>query len=258
MPYFNFNNSRIYYEVHGKGEPLLYIHGWNGSIESFKFNLLDKLAKRYRIIIFDLPGCGNSQKIDLSFEKLSAIIDKLLDILKIKKVNLIGFCMGAIIALDYSIRKQERVNKLILIETYIDFPWIVFPLIVNKLNSGLFRFFLFKKIGKYIIKKHLFLEGYRYRKEFFKMFQKANPKISFDYIKLLWNYSRINHYRRMGSLRTEVNLILGRHTSRTIIRTAEKISKNIPKSNILFLDKAGHFPLEENSLGLSKLICNIP
>ena len=173
MPHISFQNSKIYYEVHGKGEPLLYIHGWNGCMDSFKFNLLDRLKKKYQIILFDLPGYGDSQEIKLSFEILCKLVTKLLDALKIEKVNLLGFCMGAIVSLDYTIRNQERVKKLILIETYIDFPFIIWPLVLRGINKPLIRFFRFNKLGISLTKNHLFMKNKKYRTEFFELFQKA-------------------------------------------------------------------------------------
>ena len=67
MPFFEHKNRQFYYEVHGEGEPLLYLHGWNGNISGFKKNLVPGL-QNYQCIAFDLPGFGRSQSQNLAFE----------------------------------------------------------------------------------------------------------------------------------------------------------------------------------------------
>lgn len=257
MPYLIFNNSRIYYESYGKGEPLLYIHGWNGSIDSFKFNLLNDLKNEYQIILLDLPGCGRSDNIELSYINLCELIDKLVEELQIGKFNLMGFCMGATIALDYVIRNQDKVKKLILVDTYIKFPLILKPLLVNTLNSYIFRFFLDTKLGMCLTKRYLFLKNYKYRDGFFQGFQKSDTKTSLEYVRLLNEYSKIDHYNRMKEVRTNVIIIVGDLTSSTIIKTAKKINRNIENSKLIFLNDSGHFPIEENGTDLTKLLKHI-
>lgn len=254
MPYICFEKSNIYYEIHSKGKPILFLHGWNESTESFKDNLLEKLKTNYQLILLNFPGYGKSEKIILSFDNLCKIIDILLDELKIRKINLIGYCMGGIIGLDYTIKNQKRVNELILLETFIDFPFILCPLLINKINYKIFKFFLFNKIGGYFIKRFLFLKNYNYRKKFFEIIKKEDLWVSLDYIKLMWNYSKIDHYERIKGIKTNVKIISGAHTNKSFIKMIRRINENIISSKLIFLEDAGHFPIEENGDGLAKMI----
>ncbi|MGM5488101.1 MAG: alpha/beta fold hydrolase [Nanobdellota archaeon] len=253
MPYIRSHNTRIYYETHGAGEPLLFLHGWNDSIASFSTNLVQRLKTRYRIILLDLPGYGKSGRIELSFERLSTIIDTLLDRLKIRQVSLMGFCMGAIISLDYTIRNEDRIKELLLIETYIEYPLILYPLMINQCKKTLLRFFRFNRIGIHLTKKYLLLDK-PYRKDFTDSFQTGDETVSLDYIRTMWQYSTIDHYKRMKSLSIPVMIVVGDKTSRTIRKAANKIGSNIKHSRIITVDNAGHFPIEENPEALSKLL----
>src|SRR6187549_83648 len=60
MSYFEHENSRIYYEQEGEGEPVLVLPGWAGSITEFA-SIRRALARDRRVIVADLPGSGRSQ-----------------------------------------------------------------------------------------------------------------------------------------------------------------------------------------------------
>ncbi len=246
MPYFRLGNSDCYYEVHGEGEPLLYLHGWNGNMGGFRENLVPDLAKGFQCIAVDLPGFGKSQPAELSFDNLSQGVDSLLDHLKIKSVTLLGFCMGGVIALDYAMRQQRRVNKLVLIETYADFPWFLAPLLSKKYGHRIFEFALRHPLGVFLVKKYLLMRDTLYRDDFFKTFQLANPKISLEYIRMLWRYAQEDHFERMRQMNLKTLLLFGQETHQGVKRSIAKIQRHIRGSRIEALDNAGHFPIEEN------------
>lgn len=257
MPYFSFENSRIYYEQIGKGKPLLFLHGWNESSESFKKNMIPKLRNSFNLILLDLPGFGKSDKINLSFENLCYLLDSLIHKLDLKELYLVGYCMGGIIALDYTIRNPQKVSKLILIKTFIDFPPTLYPLIIEKINYKFLNFLFLTKPGIAIFQRLLLLRDRFYQQDFFKRFGKSNRANSSAYLKLMENYSKINHYERIKQTGKEIIMITGAHTNPMILKMINKIKEKYNKSKIIFLKKAGNFPIEENSNGLSELIKSI-
>jgi len=254
MPFHIFDQSKIYYEVHGKGKPILFLHGWNESMESFKHNLLKRFGTGYCFILLDLPGCGRSEKMRLSFDQLSEMIDTLLDRLRIEKVVVIGYCMGGIIGLDYTLKNQEKVKQLFLLETFIDFPHILLPLLIKKINYKILKLFLLNRAGFYITKKAIFLKGYNYREEYFRILKGSDLYVSIEYIELMWSYSKIDHYKKMNKMMTNTIIISGEHTNKAYVKMMKKIKKSIPNSIFFHLEKTGHFPIEENSDGLINAI----
>ncbi len=254
MPYFDHKNKQFYYEIHGQGEPLLYLHGWNGNISGFTKNMVPDLTKHFQCIAFDLPGFGRSQYVDLTFDEVTENLQAFLDHLRLKSVNLLGFCMGGTIALDYTLRFQDRVKKLILIETYADFPWFLSLLLPQRLGHGLFHFFLMNPAGVAMTKRYLLLRDKVYRDDFFETFQKADPEVSLKYIRMLWDYAKRDHYQRMKTLTKETLLVMGKDTKQHIKESIQKLNQHIRGSMIEALDQAGHFPLEENSRALIEKI----
>lgn len=101
--YFNsFDDSQIYYEVRGKGEPLIFIYGIACLINHWQPQI-DFLSQHYMTIAFDLRGHQFSQPVNknnLSIEDLAHDIEKLLLHLKIKKAHFLGHSFGTPILLQ--------------------------------------------------------------------------------------------------------------------------------------------------------------
>jgi len=105
-----------YTDKNQKGFPLFLIHGLGGSIESWTNNI-EFLSKKFRIIAFDLPGFGLSDKPKVSYTINFYVnfLEKFIKILKIKHLFLIGSSLGGHIAIEFTMRNRTIVDKLILI-----------------------------------------------------------------------------------------------------------------------------------------------
>jgi pimeloyl-ACP methyl ester carboxylesterase len=65
--YASVNGVDIYYEVHGRGRPLVLLHGALGTIESCFQDLLPALAASYRVIAVELQGHGHTPDVERPF-----------------------------------------------------------------------------------------------------------------------------------------------------------------------------------------------
>jgi len=103
MAQFEHNTSRIYYEEHGSGDPVLLLPGFAGSIEELSA-LKEVLATRYRVIAADLPGSGRSEPQPRVYPATYYADDArsfvaLLEHVKAEATHLIGFSDGGEVAL---------------------------------------------------------------------------------------------------------------------------------------------------------------
>ena len=105
-----------YADKNQKGFPLFLIHGLGGSIESWTNNI-EFLSKKFRIIAFDLPGFGLSDKPKVSYTINFYVnfLEKFIKKLKINHLFLIGSSLGGHIAIEFTMRNRTIVDKLILI-----------------------------------------------------------------------------------------------------------------------------------------------
>ena len=139
--YANIRGIKIYYEMYGSGEPLLFIHPNGGSIKNFK-QQVNFFAGKYRLILTDSRAQGKSVDTSdsLTYEMMADDLNELLDQLKIDSCNVIGWSDGGINALLLAMRHPKKVKKLVSTganlwpdSTALD-PW-VFKDIINSYNK---------------------------------------------------------------------------------------------------------------------------
>lgn len=109
----------IFYSEAGAGDAVVLLHGGGpgaSGMSNYARNVA-ALARRFRVIVPDMPGYGRSTKhIDQSdpFGDLAAAIGGLLDALGIGSAHLIGNSYGGAAALRLAMDRPEKVRKLIL------------------------------------------------------------------------------------------------------------------------------------------------
>jgi pimeloyl-ACP methyl ester carboxylesterase len=103
----------LYYEVYGRGEPLLIIHGNGGSIGTMVAQITF-FRSRYRVIAMDSRDQGRSgdSPDKITYEKMTDDLAALLDHLKTGPVNVLGWSDGGIEALLLGMRHPAKVKKI--------------------------------------------------------------------------------------------------------------------------------------------------
>ncbi|WP_185873758.1 alpha/beta fold hydrolase [Blattabacterium cuenoti] len=100
--YLSLDKNNIYYQIKGKGIPLVFLHGFMENLEIWK-NINNFFSKKYQIISIDFPGHGKSflkkNKKIFTMEKIADYIDLILKKENIKKAIFIGHSMGGYISL---------------------------------------------------------------------------------------------------------------------------------------------------------------
>lgn len=99
----------------GSGQPLILLHG-NGEDSSYFVHQIDHFSKVYRVIALDTRGHGQSPRGEKPFTILQFAEDlhDFMDEKSIDKAILLGFSDGGNIALTFTLKYPERVDKLVL------------------------------------------------------------------------------------------------------------------------------------------------
>lgn len=110
------NGLKMYYEVHGSGEPLVLIHGGGSTINTTFGEVLPVFAKGRKVIAMELQGHGHTadRNTPFSFEQDADDVAALLKYLKIEKADIFGFSNGGNTAMQLAIRHPALVHKLIV------------------------------------------------------------------------------------------------------------------------------------------------
>jgi 3-oxoadipate enol-lactonase len=119
MPYLDRGASRLYYETHGEGAPIVLLHGVGGNHASW-FHQVVAWRGKAQIITFDARGFGNSTDAEsLGRAAFADDLEALLDHLQLPRVALIAQSMGGGAAVPFTARSPERVRALVLADTLV-------------------------------------------------------------------------------------------------------------------------------------------
>lgn len=108
------NGMQMYYEVSGKGEPLIVLHGAYMNIASMGA-IIPELAKTHRVYALEQQGHGRTTDIDrpVTYQNLADDVAAFMDAVGLKKADVFGYSMGAGAGLQLAIRHPEKVNHLV-------------------------------------------------------------------------------------------------------------------------------------------------
>jgi pimeloyl-ACP methyl ester carboxylesterase len=113
--YAEVNGLRMYYEIHGSGEPLVVLYGAYMTIDAMG-ELVPSLSETRQVIAVELQGHGRTADVDrpLSYEQMADDVAALLRHLEVERADVFGYSMGDGVALQVVMRHPEVVRKLVV------------------------------------------------------------------------------------------------------------------------------------------------
>jgi pimeloyl-ACP methyl ester carboxylesterase len=117
------NDIEMYYEIHGRGEPLVLLHGFSGAGSNWG-PFAGELSREYQLIIPDLRGHGGSTNPSGKFTFRQSAVDifALLDHLSIERFKAIGMSGGAKTLIHMATQQPARVEAMVLVSAAPYFP----------------------------------------------------------------------------------------------------------------------------------------
>nr|MCU0340353.1 alpha/beta hydrolase [Spirosomataceae bacterium] len=112
------NDTQLYVETAGEGEPVVFIHGLSLDTRMWDEQWV-AFARYFKVIRYDVRGFGQSARARDPHNPVDDL-KALLDALKITKVSLVGLSMGGNIALRFAALYPDRVHKLVAVDANFD------------------------------------------------------------------------------------------------------------------------------------------
>ncbi len=226
--YINTRGIKMYYEIYGKGEPLLLIHGNGGSIKSFK-DQIDFFAKKYKVIGVDSRAQGKSVDTSsiLNYEMMADDLNAVLDSLKIDSANVIGWSDGGINGLLLAIRHPQKVKKLVATGANLVPDTSVFSTYCNNMNAS-------------------DLKRYRSAK------QDANTRNSIKLVQMMLDEPNIP-LTDLHKIKCPV-LVVGGDNDLIKASHTLQIFENIPQAYLWILPFTGHATLQRDKVGFNNKV----
>jgi pimeloyl-ACP methyl ester carboxylesterase len=131
----------IAYKTFGKGDPIVLINGYSFAMDSWDPILLGKLASNHTVIVFNNRGIGNTTSgagKESSIAQFANDTAGLLEALKIRKADVLGWSMGGAAAQELALNHHDRVGKLIVYASFCGPVESVRPSqeVINALTNG--------------------------------------------------------------------------------------------------------------------------
>lgn len=245
------NGTKLYYEVAGKGEPIIFVHGNVGDRRHWD-KQFEPLSKKFKVVRYDVRGFGKSAmpKSDEPYSDWDDI-KALMNYLKIDKAHICGLSMGSGIAVDFALVYPEKCLSVIPIGPWgsgfgagnfksanADSLWVIMPKIRELVNNG-----------KLIDAVDYIWTGNQSHAHSVKdeNTRKALLEMGYDYTFWSWlNQSKVQSLKptgmdRLKEIKLPALIIIGEYDIPACIEVANIMKKDIKGSKLVTIKNAGHF-----------------
>ncbi len=244
------NAGIIHYETHGRGRPVLFLHGWLGSWQLWR-STIEEIGKEFKTYSIDFWGFGdsraggeNNRNLDVfRVDSFVEMVNQFMDKLGIPKAAIIGHSMGGTVSLSMAIKYPEKVVKTACVGSPIDGASL--NLLLKLSGIPAFAFLVWRSPALL----RLFLRAYSYfmasdGRRMAKMITSDVSKTSME-----------SFFQSIGTLRnTNLTPDLGKITMPTlgiygkrdiIVRPQQRhvLQAGVPHAKIIYYENAGHFPM---------------
>lgn len=249
MPFYDADDAAIYYEIKGKGSPLVLLHGYALNGIMWELQRLE-LAKNNTIITVDLRGFGKSScGKNWSGTIMAEDIKRLIGSLRLNDLAILGFSMSGPVAFRAALEMPGIVTRLVLVSSILPS--------VGRAKAKKEAEFQRKErdilrlrgpeawaegmgLWKGPLVDNIFKRNPDARPIWEKMIGRHNP----DYLLCMMNArnetpSLVNWRSRLGEIALPTLIIAGAQDS-GFIDSAHYLNRNIPDSKLEIIKGAGH------------------
>lgn len=244
---FNIKEEKGFkYLEEGEGEVLLLLHGLFGALSNWQ-DVTNYFSRNYRVVIPMMPIYDMPVK-EAGLEGLVVFLQDFIQMKGFDDFTLIGNSLGGHVALIYTLRNQERVNRLVLTG-----------------SSGLFENTMggsYPKRGDYdFVKRKVAYTFYDPKvatqelvDEVFEV-TKSIPKCM-RMVAIARSAQRHNMSTELANIQIPTLLIWGLNDTITPPMVAHEFHRLIPNTELRFIDRCGHAPMMERPEEFNKLFEN--
>jgi len=116
--YADVSGRKIAYRSIGKGDPIILVNRFRGTLDTWDPLFLDQLAEKYRVITFDYSGIGYSTgTLPTDLKDVAKDVKDLADFLKIKKTIIMGWSYGGLVTQVATLQYSDLITQTVLLGT---------------------------------------------------------------------------------------------------------------------------------------------
>ncbi len=244
MPFANANGINLYYEIHGKGEPLILIGGFSGNHYSWEPKL-PFLSPHYQILLLDNRGSGQSDYPPgpYSVEMMAEDVIALMEHVGFTSTYFVGHSLGGAIVQQIAIAAPHRIKGAVLASTFAKFPahgMAVIDLRQEINRAGVDDILYFQSIFPWLYSDELFSHPAKREELFQKALSDPHPQRIEGYLAQAEALRSVDLRKDLGKIQAPCLIIHGENDPFSPLRCAQELKDKIPNSTLQILKGQSH------------------
>lgn len=236
----------VVFEVHGEGPTLLFIHGYPGRPQDFRW-LISELSG-FQLVMLALPGLDLTPLPDmpmLSISDRADFIVRFMDLLEIKKTVVLAHSMGGVLGTEIANKHSEKIDGLVLISSVGPFPYRAYRNSKPKLASFLFNHTPLSSVLSPLMRYIFSVMG----------FPRGVSTDAMRYvIACAASVSFPEHAQNLGALSQPVLSIWCANDPLIEPASFQSLSEIVPDCTELYFDSGGHNPQKEHATRVAQKV----
>jgi pimeloyl-ACP methyl ester carboxylesterase len=252
------------------GPPTLLLHGGGFDSADFSYGpIVGPLSRGRRVFAPDWPGYGGSDRPDLDYDLAYYVdfLECLMDTLRLTRAALIGLSMGGGAALGFALRFPDRVERLVLVDSYglgreIPRGRLGYFLARTPLAADLI--YALMRRSRRILRWGLLSVVHDRRVVTDGLIEQARGLLgepgsgrafrSFRHNEVLWDGLRTDFSDRLAAITAPTLIIHGAHDPAVPVAWARRAHKRLPNSELRVFDACGHWPPRERPEEFNRVV----
>ncbi|RIK40194.1 MAG: hypothetical protein DCC58_14240 [Chloroflexi bacterium] len=259
--YAQVNGTNLYYETVGEGRPLLLMHGGLGFDHTYFRPSHDRLAEHgFQVVYYDHRGNGRSERpadwSGITHETWAADADALREYFGWERFTLLGQSYGGVLAQEYALRYQDRLESLILACTLpaMDYPEVIEANARARGTDEEVAEFLGALANPSDDDDEVRALFAKYFKWYFHRWDEAagqagiakthfsGPAFHHSFTQCMPKFNVVD---QLHTIKVPTLVVAGRHDWITPPEQAERIAARIAGSEVFIFENSGHMPHDE-------------
>ncbi|MBN1936975.1 MAG: alpha/beta hydrolase [Anaerolineae bacterium] len=246
----------VHYEMDGRGQPVLLLHGWINSWDVWRETMIDIADQhRFRVYALDFWGFGESAKEKTSPFRLDSyisMVEQFMEIMGIQSVPVIGHSMGGTVSLRLTLEHPERVSKVAIVGSPI--VGTSLHLFLQLAGVGWIASTLFRLpfMLKFVVWMVLAQDSQKVQRMIFRDVSKTSTE---SFFKSIGDLRNTDLRGRIGQISVPALGIFGAHDNIVNPNQSKELLKGVPHAQIALMNYSRHFPmLDEPELFRQKIL----
>ena len=238
---YNFDPNQNYHSfIDNNTDPLVFIHGVGLDHKMWEPQI--NFLNSHSIITYDLLGHGKTPyyKEEVTLNDFSNQLDDLIKFLKVDKINLIGFSLGSLIALDFASKFQDKLKTLTLLGTTYKRTSEQKALVIERFEQAKLN----KPISKQALKRWFTDKYLNDHPEIYDQFIKILTKDGDDHLNFLKAYKLFANHQDdidiIKDIKTKTLVMTGSDDTGSTVQMSKFLSDDLINSSFIEINNGKH------------------